>query len=649
MRQDNVALRQSLIRVSQGLNDIASSLPDNERELCAGVISTLNRSVIPQLSSDCPILVAVTGGGSTGKSTLFNFLAGAKVSASNPIAGYTRRMVAAIHPNVVADKQKMELLFERFRANSRPRALSKPEEALEPGDPVYVECPNVPEHLVLVDTPDFNTGDREGFYNRDAAKEILDVADVVLYVATNTTYNNKSETDFVRSALSEIGVRKVAFLYRISPVYDDGIVRDQMILALSNLYPDERTAKEDCIGIWRIDESNEVAAGRCDPEIRPINGGVPLADVLAALDPTKTRTDVMRGAIEDSLRHADKWIQETETEALKYEAYRDALRFLTSKASDGCLMKTPQRDIAKLFVEEWERAQPKFVRTGHWLSRTTRKVIGSFRRGREPSNRCVPGFAESVVTEILESVRKLQMDCGTPCVQFCFSKKHPELQDAVKALRTLAREFPDGYSLDDADSRQNDGDFAVKVSRPTVLDAEDRMEQPIRESLERISTRIQEIVGETESFRQDARNIVRRFREEMTTWQSVAEWSSASLETIALVGTLSYVVATGDAFTGGTLISMFGLNDLVAIPALSAFIAAKCKIDKKIVDKQTSGPLKVWLDGKKAKILEILTAEITGRDIAACDETAERLNGALGELKSALADARKQFGVVFDN
>ncbi len=163
MRQDNVALRQSLIRVSQGLNDIASSLPDNERESCAGVISTLNRSVIPQLSSDCPLLVAVTGGGSTGKSTLFNFLAGAKVSASNPIAGYTRRMVAAIHPKVAADKQKMELLFERFRANSRPQVLTNPEEALERGDPVYVECPNVPEHLVFVDTPDFNTGDREGF------------------------------------------------------------------------------------------------------------------------------------------------------------------------------------------------------------------------------------------------------------------------------------------------------------------------------------------------------------------------------------------------------------------------------------------------------------------------------------------------------
>ena len=50
----------------------------------------------------------------------FNLLAGANVSAADPRAGYTRRMVAAVHPNVASDVRKMELLFERFRANARP-------------------------------------------------------------------------------------------------------------------------------------------------------------------------------------------------------------------------------------------------------------------------------------------------------------------------------------------------------------------------------------------------------------------------------------------------------------------------------------------------------------------------------------------------
>ena len=57
----------------------------------------------------------------------------------------------------------------------------------------------------------------------------------------------------------------------------------------------------------------------------------------------------------------------------------------------------------------------------------------------------------------------------------------------------------------------------------------------------------------------------------------------------------------------------------------------------------------IWAMGKANQIRPILEDEITGRDIAACDKTAKRLEGALGGLKSALADARKQFGVVFNN
>ena len=653
MRKDNDALRQSLIRVAQGLNDIAGSLPDNERESCAGVISTLNRSVIPQLSSDWPLIVALTGGGNTGKSTLFNFFAEARVSASDPTAGYTRRMVAAIHPKVVVDKQKMAMLFERFRANARPRALSKPEEALEPGEPVYVECPNVPEHLVLVDTPDFDVGTKEGFTNRAAAKEILDVADVILYVVTNATYNNKSATDFVRSILSEIGVRKVALLYRLSPVFNDDMVRKHMAVALANLYPDERTAKEACIGIWRIDESNEVAAGECGPEIRPVNGGAPLAEVLAALDPTKTRTDVMRGVIDDSLRHAEMWIQESETEALKYVAYRDSLKFLTSVACRECLKITPQRDVLKLFAEEWENAQNCFVRNGHWLSRTTlkatRKVKGLFSKKQDLSTDDSPSFAETFRTEFLKGIQRLKKDRESHCVRFDFPMKEPDMHCLFKALETLANKLPDCYRLVNADSKGEGGNCVAEVVRPADLDIDTGNGRSVGKWLDDVCTRAVAIVGETESLRPDVKNLVRSFREKMTIWQKVKEWSLASLDSLAIVGSLTYVAATGDAFTGGTLMSMFGLNDLVAIPALGAFIAANAKIDTKTVEEQMKRIFTVWANGKADQIRHIFEDEITGRDIEACDKTAKRLEGALGGLKSALADAHQQADVVFGN
>ena len=95
--------------------------------------------------------------------------------------------------------------------------------------------------------------------------------------------------------------------------------------------------------------------------------------------------------------------------------------------------------------------------------------------------------------------------------------------------------------------------------------------------------------------------------------------------------------------------SMFGWADLVAIPALSTYIATKVKIDKNIVEKQMARLFTTWAMGKAAQIRPILEDEITGLDIEACDKTAKRLEGALGGLKSALADAHQQADVVFGN
>ena len=156
-------------------------------------------------------------------------------------------------------------------------------------------------------------------------------------------------------------------------------------------------------------------------------------------------------------------------------------------------------------------------------------------------------------------------------------------------------------------------------------------------------------MGETESLRPDVKNLVRSIREKMTLLQKAKELSLASLDSLALVGSLTYVAATGDAFTGGTLMSMFGLNDLVAIPALGAFLGKHGEIDEKNAQEQMERLFTIWAMGKANQIRPILEDEITGRDIAACDKTAKRLEGALGGLKSALADARKQFGVVFNN
>ena len=644
-RQENEQLRQSLIRLSSGLAELAPALPDSERAVCDDVVSALRRSVIPQLAADFPLLVAVTGGGSSGKSTVFNALAGAMVSAPSPRAGYTRRMVAAIHPKVAEDKRKMALLFERFRANARPRKVERPDEPVQSGDPVYAECPSVPERLVLLDTPDFDTGTAEGFTNRDAATEILDVSDVFLYLVTNQTYNSKSASDYIRSILSKIGARQVALLYRCPPAFSDDDVREHMQTTLSHLYPDPGVAAARCIGFWRIDESNEVAAGHAGPEFRPLAGGIALREALGALDPTVTRAAGMRSAIDDGLRRARGWIAAAESTTLAFAAYRDALRFLTSVTCKQCLAMAPQRDILRLFTEEWEAAQPWVVRHGHYLSRGTAKALGTVRGwlGKKQAEGKAPSFAEAFRKTFLDEARALQKAVESPAVRFDFPKDARDMQPLIAALKTLSGNGRGAYSLEDLDAKRK----AATVARPVISGAEGRDGRPAGERLARMADQAAAVLGDTESIRPEIRGLVRAIRQEMTNWQRAREWFSASLDTVALSVALTYVASTGDAFTGGTLLSMFGLNDLVAVPALGAFIAAHSTIDKATAERQLEKLFTTWAARKAPAIRAILEEGITGADIAACDAECKRLDSTLAGLKADLDAARTQSATVF--
>lgn len=655
MNSEKAQLQQSLIRISAGLSALSGSLREPDRRKCREMVSLLDRKLIPQLAADCPLLVAVTGGGSTGKSTVFNRLAGKKASAADPRAGFTRRMVAAIHPKVAANSRKMELLFERFRANAHPRRLENADEALSPGDPVYVECPDIPEHLVYVDTPDFDTGTRERFTNRDAAKEILDVADVVLYVATNATYNNKSATDFVRSVLSEVGLRKVALLYRFSPVYPDEMVREHMAVALSNLYPDEATARDACIGIWRIDESNEVAAGICDPEIRPLSAGVPLDEALAALDPTMTRAGVMRTEIAACLDNAEKWHADAKVEKSKFAAYRDSLKYLTSKTSLACLETAPQRDILRLFVEEWEAAQPWLVRNGRGLSRGTvewvhsavKRVKRKFVRNPPPSDGSSRDFKLEFRDRFLEKSEELRKNMLAPPLKFEFSGSSPDLHGLAESLRSLARVAPSSYRLADCGS----GRFEAVVARPDALSCgqDGGKDAKSGDVLREMADRASATMGELQSIRPAVRVLVREIRNKMSRWQRCGEWVSASLDSVAIACALTFVIFNPPAGAPAStaLFSLFGLNDLVAVPALGAFVAAHSKIDRTLVDAKMKDLFTSWASEKAKALQSILEESVSGAEIDACDEQCKRLDKAFRDLEAALAAARDQAKGVF--
>ncbi|MFH1086784.1 MAG: GTPase, partial [Chloroflexota bacterium] len=89
----------------------------------------LAQNVLPALDFDLPVLlVAICGGGSTGKSTLFNALAGRRLAEVGFRAGLTTRVLLVGHPRVLSGPQVAEALLYRLQA--RPELWRSPEQTI---------------------------------------------------------------------------------------------------------------------------------------------------------------------------------------------------------------------------------------------------------------------------------------------------------------------------------------------------------------------------------------------------------------------------------------------------------------------------------------------------------------------------------------
>jgi hypothetical protein len=138
----------------------------------------------------------VTGGTNTGKSLVFNHLAGEPFSAVDHRASGTKHPVCLVPKQDTSFEPVLTRHFDSFRCIP----WSNAEQSLNPADEnqlFWLEGKNVPERLMLLDTPDFDT-DRER--NWDRAKAVRHAADVVIAVLTEQKYNDAAVRLFFREA-----------------------------------------------------------------------------------------------------------------------------------------------------------------------------------------------------------------------------------------------------------------------------------------------------------------------------------------------------------------------------------------------------------------------------------------------------------------
>ena len=144
------------------------------------------------------IVAAVVGGTNTGKSVIFNHLAGDHVSATSPLASGTRHPVCLV-PEGFHREHDLAAIFRSFRLIewTEPGAAleNAPEHRL-----FWKTSPALPSNLLVLDTPDI---DSDAEINWLRADHLRHCADVLVAVLTQQKYNDAAVKKFFRKAARE--------------------------------------------------------------------------------------------------------------------------------------------------------------------------------------------------------------------------------------------------------------------------------------------------------------------------------------------------------------------------------------------------------------------------------------------------------------
>jgi len=177
-----------------GAAHVAGVRPASGREW----FELLEQKLIPQLTDDAYLVVAVVGGTNIGKSVIFNHIAGSRASASSPLASGTKHPVC-LTPVGFTEQHELSQVFPGFEIVRWDR----PDAALEESEThrlFWRENASTPPNLLVIDTPDVDSDAR---INWQRADQIRRSADLLVAVLTQQKYNDAAVKQFFRQAAVE--------------------------------------------------------------------------------------------------------------------------------------------------------------------------------------------------------------------------------------------------------------------------------------------------------------------------------------------------------------------------------------------------------------------------------------------------------------
>ena len=291
------------------------------------LLHQLDDYVLPRLRDiDAPVLAVVGGSTGSGKSTLVNSIVGADVSRPGVLRPTTVAPVLVHHPTAASWFADDRILPELARVTGG--------EARGHTEIGLVATETVPEGLALIDAPDIDSVVDD---NRALAGQLLDAADLWLFVTTAARYADAVPWGFLRRAARR-GVEIGLVLNRVPPgagpevrehlgqmLAAEGLGRAPVFVIDEQTLPDQRLPAADVTAIRRwIDDL------ALDQEAR---AALVRRSVLGTVSEVARRVDELALAVaaqEDAIGHLDARVGAN---------FADARQRLADDVRDGTVMR----------------------------------------------------------------------------------------------------------------------------------------------------------------------------------------------------------------------------------------------------------------------------------------------------------------------
>ncbi len=643
------ALYDALKDLRANIPRLAELLKTGGNQDIASWAHIVDAKLLSRCSPDFPIVAAVCGGGSSGKSTLFNSLIKERLAPTGGKAGMNRRVLFSIPEQRAHEPGLLSSLLEPFK--SEPERLQDIEDLSVAGSPLYVLNRSPAANIVLLDTPDFDTGAQGRYINRETTRMALEASDILIYIFTNSNYNNRDNTDFISQMLTGIGQRKCFLVYRVYPSFTEQEIYEHAMTVGSGIYGDE--AEKFLLGIYRADEDNRVAAGDRFMRLRPVPADGPgIMKALESIDAQKLRFELYASILSDVSQRSENMLEEARISLDELRLYLDAFQTAQTHWVHEALKHFPMDRVLKRFARIWSKSDPAHIRfmrkTGSLIELPLKVALGAagwvkdqFRSGHL-DQAASDDFRQALDEDLTAAVTSMHLQTLGPQISVDASITDPVAKRMLETIHRIGekKKLPKTQNPR-ADSSDKGTVFTFFVNpHPAVLPHQENLRNKgFKSILRAIVSQRDSLVEISQDMDKDLKGLADQLRNNMGLWAKINQTFWASLNVLPATVAVTYVLSTGDPVGAAgikvKLTGLIGAKDLYALFAIPITTGLKRADQKQLED--MLGPIaQTWLNHKLKKVQNLFEHNITGDIIQSAIATITEATAMIGVTEKSI-------------